>query len=293
MEQRNRGIDLLRMTAMWMVVILHILNKGGVLAAAAPLSAGQGTARLLETAAYCAVNCYGLISGYVGVQRRFRYSGALALWLRVAFYTLGITAVFACLMPGSVNGDRVLRAFFPVLFRQYWYVTAYFGMCLFIPFFNLLLNRLSKGQLRLLALSIVLAGLIAAVYGVIAWRRQEGFGMYFTLLGLAVVFLFSGTQVIPTMKNNKRAVTAAWEQAQKDMAGVLPEHFPLPARYAHPVVLDRMIRVLREGRAQNAEEALAVVKADLKALNADVQVSQEEYDEVVAIKPMFLNAEYQ
>ena len=76
------------------------------------------------------------------------------------------------------------------------------------------------------ALAIVLAGLIAAVYGVIAWRRQEGFGMYFTLLGLAVVFLFSGTQVIPTMKNNKRAVAAAWEQAQKDMAGVLPEHFP-------------------------------------------------------------------
>lgn len=143
------------------------------------------------------------------------------------------------------------------------------------------------------ALAIVLAGLIAAVYGVIAWRRQEGFGMYFTLLGLAVVFLFSGTQVIPTMKNNKRAVTAAWEQAQKDMAGVLPEHFPLPARYAHPVVLDRMIRVLREGRAQNAEEALAVVKADLKALNADVQVSQEEYDEVVAIKPMFLVSDYE
>ncbi len=136
-----------------------------------------------------------------------------------------------------------------------------------------------------MALAIVLAGLIAAVYGVIAWRRQEGFGMYFTLLGLAVVFLFSGTQVIPTMKNNKRAVTAAWEQAQKDMAGVLPEHFPLPARYAHPVVLDRMIRVLREGRAQNAEEALAVVKADLKALNADVQVSQEEYDEVVPSSP--------
>lgn len=42
MEQRNRGIDLLRMTAMWMVVILHILNKGGVLAAAAPLVCGAG-----------------------------------------------------------------------------------------------------------------------------------------------------------------------------------------------------------------------------------------------------------
>ena len=154
-------------------------------------------------------------------------------------------------------------------------------------------NQHTNPAYRWVALAIVLAGLIAAVYGIIAWRRQEGFGMYFTLLGLAVVFLFSGTQVIPTMKNNKRAVAAAWEQAQKDVAGVLPENFPLPARYAHPVVLDRMIRVLREGRAQSAEEALAVVKADLKALNADVQVSQEEYDEVVAIKPMFLVSDYE
>ena len=53
-----------------------------------------------------------------------------------------------------------------------------------------------------------------------------------------------------------------------------------------------MIRVLREGRAQSAKEALAVVKEDLKKLNADVQVEQEEYDEVVAIKPMFLLQEY-
>lgn len=154
-------------------------------------------------------------------------------------------------------------------------------------------NERTNPAHKWVALAIVLAGLVAAVYGIMAWRRHEDFGMYFTLLGLAVVFLFSGTQVIPTMKNNKRAVTAAWEQAQKDVAGVLPEQFPLPARYAHPVVLDRMIRVLREGRAQSAEEALAVVKADLKALNADVQVSQEEYDEVVAIKPMFLVSDYE
>ena len=39
--------------------------------------------------------------------------------------------------------------------------------------------------------------------------------------------------------------------------------------------------------------SLPVVKADLKALNADVQVSQEEYDEVVAIKPMFLVSDYE
>ena len=189
MERRNYGIDLLRMLAMWMVIILHILNKGGVLSAAAPLSAGYEAAKLLEAGAYCAVNCYGLISGYVGVQHRFRYSGAIALWLRVTFYTVSITAVFAAFLPGSVDGDRVLRAFFPVLFRQYWYVTAYFGMCLFIPFFNLLLNRLSKGQLRLLALSIVL------VFSVLPTLRQKDVFLTdngYSVLWLSCLYLLGG-----------------------------------------------------------------------------------------------------
>ena len=154
-------------------------------------------------------------------------------------------------------------------------------------------NERTNPAHKWVALAIVLAGLVAAVYGIMAWRRHEDFGMYFTLLGLAVVFLFSGTQVIPTMKNNRKSVTSAWENAQASMAKVLPENFPLPARYAHPIVLDRMIRVLREGRAQSVQEALDVVKADLKALNADVQVTQEEYDEVVAIKSMFLVSDYQ
>ena len=66
----------------------------------------------------------------------------------------------------------------------------------------------------------------------------------------------------------------------------------MPA-HAHPLVLARMKRVVEAGRAQSAREALEEVKKDLKALNADVQVEQWEYDEVVAIKPMFLLADYQ
>ncbi len=54
-----------------------------------------------------------------------------------------------------------------------------------------------------------------------------------------------------------------------------------------------MIRILREGRAQTSGEALEVLKKDLKALNSSVQVEQEEYDEVVCIKPMFLLQDYQ
>ena len=154
-------------------------------------------------------------------------------------------------------------------------------------------NERTNPAYRWVALAIVLAGAAALVYGIISWRNGRDFGMYFALFGFAAIFFFSGAHVLPTAKNNKKAVARAWEEAQANLAHVLPDDFPLPARYAHPVVLTRMIRILREGRAQSADEALEVLKSDLKALNADVQVSQEEYDEVVAIKSMFLLSDYQ
>lgn len=155
-------------------------------------------------------------------------------------------------------------------------------------------NDRSNPSYKWVALAIVIAGVAALVYGIITMvRGTSSLGIYFALFGFAAVFLFSGAHVLPTARNNKTALSREWEQAQADLAAVLPKDFPLPARYAHPVVLTRMIRVLREGRAQTADQALEVVKQDLKALTADVQVEQWEYDEVVAVKPLFLLSDYQ
>lgn len=154
-------------------------------------------------------------------------------------------------------------------------------------------NDRSNPAYRWVALAIIVAGIAAVVYGITALIRGEDVGVYFALFGLAAIFFFSGAHVLPTAKNNKKAIAQEWERSISDVAALLPEDFPVPARYAHPVVLQRMIRVLREGRAQSVGEALSVMKKDLKALNASVQVEQEEYDEVVAIKPMFLLWDYE
>ena len=101
--------------------------------------------------------------------------------------------------------------------------------------------------------------------------------------------------MLPTARNNKKSVMNHDETARRQMEQYIRNYpdFPVPSRYAHPIVLKRMQRVIEQGRASNAEQALEVVKKDLKALNSSVQVSQKEYDEVVAIKPMFLNAMYE
>ena len=154
------------------------------------------------------------------------------------------------------------------------------------------MNERTNPAYRWVALTIILAGVIALSYGIYVLVKGDKTGLYFALLGFGAAFLFSGTQVIPTSKNNKKAVNAQWEDSIKTMESLIPENFPVPARYAHPIVLDRMVRVIREGRAQSVKEALAVVKEDLKKLDSSVQVDQEEYDEVVAIKPMFLCQDY-
>ena len=45
--KRNLGLDLLRMVAMFMVAVLHVLGAGGVLNSATPLSPDYVTAWLL------------------------------------------------------------------------------------------------------------------------------------------------------------------------------------------------------------------------------------------------------
>ncbi|MBR6668219.1 MAG: acyltransferase family protein [Clostridia bacterium] len=67
MKKRNEGIDLLRCLAMLMVVVLHVLNHGGILESSARGMPVYNAAWLLRAAGTCAVNCYALISGYVGV----------------------------------------------------------------------------------------------------------------------------------------------------------------------------------------------------------------------------------
>ncbi len=155
----------------------------------------------------------------------------------------------------------------------------------------------SKPSYRWVALAITVLGLISLLYGVYTLLQGTGsFGIYFALFGIAAIFMFSGVSVLPTARNNKNAIMARADRAKADMEGYLKGYrgaFPLPARYAHPIVLKRMVRAIEEGRAASVPDALEAVKQELKALNSDVEVDQEEYDEVVAIKAMFLNEDYQ
>ena len=156
MANRSYGIDLLKSVSMLMVVVLHILGVGGILAAATQGTAVNNIAWLLESANICAVNCFGLISGYVLCKGHYRRSRLLSLWLRVVFESLIITAVFALAMPGVVGFTQWFKVFTPVIHNVYWYFTAYFALFLFVPYINKMLSSLSNREKLSLSVSAVI-----------------------------------------------------------------------------------------------------------------------------------------
>lgn len=148
--QSNRiyGLDLLRVVAMFMAVVLHVLGQGGILKSSSVLSANYELAWMLEIAAYCAVNCYALISGFVGIESKPKRSNVVMLWLQVAFYSFGTTVLFKLFLPDVISTKSVVLSIFPVFTEQYWYFTAYFCLYLFLPFINAAINALPQKTLK-------------------------------------------------------------------------------------------------------------------------------------------------
>ena len=156
----------------------------------------------------------------------------------------------------------------------------------------------SKPVYRYVALAIFVFGIVSAAYGLYAVTNHVGnYGIYFALFGFAAIFLFSSYNMLPTARNNNNAIMKRADKAEAAMAEYVKHYpngaFPVPSCYAHPIVLKQMTDAIEEGRAATVPEALAAVEKRLQSLNADVQVEQEEYDEVVVIKAMFLNHDYQ
>ena len=135
-DERNYGIDLLRIVAMFMVVLLHSLGQGGVLKSVVIGSFQYKVAWLMEICAYGAVDIFALISGYVAYndkEKKNNYANYVILWFEVVFYGLLITVCFNIYNPSLISIKDYLMAIFPVSNDAYWYFTAYTGLFILMP----------------------------------------------------------------------------------------------------------------------------------------------------------------
>ena len=154
--ERNYGIDLLRIISMYMIVVLHLIGIGNIFEYASLCSVEYELVWLLYLLAFPAVNCYALISGYVALETKQRYSRLFTLWLQVFFYSILITGGFFLLRSEEVSRQEIIQGFFPTITNSYWYFTAYVGLFIIMPILVAAVDKLSRKVLQ----QILLGGFI-------------------------------------------------------------------------------------------------------------------------------------
>lgn len=188
LKNRNYGIDLLRIFSMFLIVILHTLGHGGILGSVEIHSGKYWGLWLIEISAYCAVDCFALISGYVMWKSSFKLEKISELWIQVLFYSVVLTGFVFCVNPAVRSTDNILTAIFPITRGQWWYLSSYFGMYLLGPVMNSAVCNLSRSDLKRVILGAFI--MMSFLPAILTPYDPYTLGAGFSTIWLCIIYLF-------------------------------------------------------------------------------------------------------
>lgn len=184
---RNANVDLTRIIATMFVIILHVLGIGGILRYFSPNTVSYWVIWLLEIFAFGAVNIFALVSGYIMVNKNIKLKSILGLWFQVLFYSCLIGTIFFVFVPETRVLKNIVFTVLPILGGQWWYITAYFGLYIFIPILNSAVNHISRNIFRaVLFVSLILF----CTAGVLAPNDPFVFNSGYSVIWLILIYLF-------------------------------------------------------------------------------------------------------
>ena len=157
LSNRNQGIDLLRIILTFYVCLLHILGQGGALEASLQTS-NYYSFWFLNVLAYCAVDGYALISGYISQSKHNNYSRIIIILLESFFYSFVLTCILSFFKIGSpLEKEEMIKLAFPFIFGGYWYIAAYFPLFFLMPYINMAVeNMMDKHAKELFVILLVI-----------------------------------------------------------------------------------------------------------------------------------------
>lgn len=142
---RNSAVELLRILAMGMIVLSHICVHSGFDSTYSMMTVN----RLFVQFGYLGnlgVALFVLISGYFQCTAGFRPQSVTRLLAQVWFYSLSLFLVCRFGFGYAYSREMLWQVFFPTIFNEYWFFTAYLVLLLLSPFLNVMLRSLTRQQ---------------------------------------------------------------------------------------------------------------------------------------------------
>ncbi len=202
-KERNYGIDMLRVLSMLSIVCLHILNNGGGLVDLQNLDVTSAILRFSISIAYCSVNVFAMITGYLYIQRSsVKCSNLVKLIVTMLFYCIIATALFFVFKRDAFSDWKtILYSVFPPIAGKYWYFVCYILVFLIIPSLNKFVSVITREQYRsLIVMLFVLFSVISTVGLKDYFRINTGYSPFW----LIFCYLVGGYVKLYTNENENR-----------------------------------------------------------------------------------------
>lgn len=151
---RNSNHELLRILAMYMIVLIHAnmylfqFTGGGI---------GFALNGMVNGICNIGVSCFILISGYYGVK--FSIRKFVRMECMMITYSLLETALMCLILPEQVQGaallEQLIKSFLPFITRKYWFYSSY--VCLFFlsGYIRKFIDCLSREEFKRLLLLLL------------------------------------------------------------------------------------------------------------------------------------------
>lgn len=200
---RNYGIDLLRLVFMFLVCMLHTLGQGGIITTCQPGTAAYQVFWFLEIIAYGATDGFAIISGYTAAEKPPKFNRLAELWFQAFFYSFVLTMLFTVvgLNPSFRKKDLIGYAL-PVIYRKFWYFTAYFALFFATPILNRFIAVVDE---RAAKKSVLILIILFSIVG--RWTDAFTLNGGYSALWLMVLYCMGGMAKKGNLFERKKAVT--------------------------------------------------------------------------------------
>lgn len=217
LQKRFINFDLLRVAAMFGIVVLHCfthglynhfdISSGGVMGLSMT-SCNFMMSEIVYEICHIAVNCYVMITGYFMITKSFKLSRLAVLWVEVLFYAVSLYAVLCWMGFQTFQIKELINAIFPITFKEYWFMTNYMGLLIFAPFLNVFVHHVSQSKYLLTLIGLGAISLTLLVKFPLGDTFGGGYGfLWFIFLYLVAgyVRLYAKT----TNRYGRKAIVAA------------------------------------------------------------------------------------
>lgn len=160
MKKRYGNLDLLKILCIYMIIIHHYATWSGWTFESG-FHLNKLTAQTMLVGGKLGVNIFVMITGFFLIRSNIKMKSIVKIWVETTVFSLAIYFVLIGFQLIDIHFDflTLIRKILPVIFNEYWFVTAYSLMYFCIPWVNKLIlsNTIVNMKKYLIILFFVLS----------------------------------------------------------------------------------------------------------------------------------------